>query len=228
MRKNRPAAVLVIAILHLVGGGLGVAGGLCGLAFVGAGGNQMFSGLGGAPSSQQGKGPESVQPRMMKHMEESLPHYQAVQYGNLGVDLLISVLMIVAGIGLIAMKSWGRLLSLVYAVLSILFHVWQLVYAYAYTIPTMNAFFDDEAARDKQVAAFASSMKTIMAVSPVMGAIVAIYPIIVIIIMLLPSVAAAFRQQQLTFDQPPDEYDQEGFRIDLRRQADDRIQPEDR
>jgi hypothetical protein len=226
MSQNRPAAVLVIAILHFVGGGLGLVGGLCGLAFLGAGGNQMFTNLGGSPSGQQGKGPEALQPRMMKHMEENVPYYQAVQYGNLSLDVVLSVLMITAGIGLVGMKSWGRTLSLVYAALSILYHVWQLVYAYAYTIPIMNAFFDEEMA-DKQVAAFASSMKTITAISPLLGAIVVIYPIIVIIIMLLPSVAAAFRGQ-LDFNVPADEYDQEGFRLGMRRKEDDRFRPEDR
>ena len=62
MQKSRPTIIVVTAILLLVGGGLGAIGGLCGLAFQGAGSNP-FAGLGGPQAAQQAKQQQEVQQR---------------------------------------------------------------------------------------------------------------------------------------------------------------------
>ena len=186
----------------------------------------MFSGFGGASASKEQKEQQEMQERMEKLQREKLPGYPATQYLSLGFDMVLSILMIVGGIGLVMMKSWGRMLSLAYAGLSILYHIYSLVYAYAFVVPLLNTFFEEEAARNKALAPMVSAMKAVVIASPVLGAIVVIYPIVVIIIMMLPSVSAAFRAKP-ELEAPADEYDEGGFRLDLRRKEDDRFRPEE-
>jgi hypothetical protein len=213
MKKLRPTAVVVIAILELVGGGLGLAQGLCGLALASGGGSQMFTGLGG----QQGKVQQDLPQRMEKEFAAKVPGYQVAKYGALAVAILLSILMLIAGAGLLAMKPWARSLSIVYALLSIANHIFSLVYAFAFTIPAANEFFR-EAAADKEVAQFASLMQAMLPVSTIVAAVFVAFPITVLIVMLLPSVAAAFRGKGMP-EEPPDYYDE---RPDERFQAEDR------
>lgn len=198
MPPKRPTSVLVIAILHFVFGGIALAFGLCGGAFQVAGGNQAFqpAGVGG----QQAKEQQQLQEDLQKALEEKVPAGKAVQYGNLGVDLLLSAMMIVSAIGLLKVLSWGRSLSIVYAVLSIIHKVFAAVYAFAFTIPATNEVVEKFLAKQNlgEQGRMLGRIVEITAIGAVIFALLtAIYPIIVLIVMFRPKVVAAFRGETL-------------------------------
>jgi hypothetical protein len=187
MRKKLPTGLLVIAILHFVGGGLGLAGSLCGLALQGASGGKMFSGFGGQQAGQAG-----VEEKLEKTLEEKVPAYQTVHVGRIVVDLVLSTLMIASGIGLLQTMAWGRSLSIVYALLSILNHLFSLIYDLAFTVPATRAIFEELVGQDPTLQTFVSFMEAVVTGGVIVGALFVVYPIIVLIVMFRPSVVRAF------------------------------------
>jgi hypothetical protein len=187
MRKKLPTGLLVIVILHFVGGGLGVAGSLCGLALQGASGGKMFTGFGGQQAGQA-----DLQLNFEKTLDEKLPAYKAVNVGGLVVSLVLSTLMIVSAIGLLQMMSWGRSLSILYALLSILNHIFELIYAFAFSVPASREIFRELAAQDPKVQPIVSIMEATVTGAVIVTALFVLYPIIVLIVMFRPSVVRAF------------------------------------
>src|ERR1700722_15044684 len=111
MKSERPGSVLTIAILHLVGGGLGLV-----LVICGGIGLAMQSSLTKAMTSAN---PQHFSVRMQARMAHQIPSATAVQIGELLASFVLSVLLITAGIGLLSMRNWARYLSFIYAGLSI-------------------------------------------------------------------------------------------------------------
>jgi hypothetical protein len=187
MRRARPAAVLVIAILHFVGGGIGILYDLCGLAGQVLKTAIMSGSFGPMPQNNGQLG-------SMQDLETRIPGYQAMQYAQLSAGLVLSGFMIVAGVGLVQMRPWGRFLSIVYAVVSIVTHIGEDIYNFGYVVPGMQSLMRDAAAKEPQLAktGFGSMMESFVMIGPALQALLIIYPIVVLIIMLLPSVRAAF------------------------------------
>src|SRR5262245_15705505 len=102
MLPQRPTSVTVIAILHFVFGGLGLLLGLCGAGIVAAGGGSAF------PFQPPAQGQQAKQLEYQKEMQAAMAGSQGSQLGQLGADVAISVLMILAGIGLMKVRPWGR------------------------------------------------------------------------------------------------------------------------
>lgn len=192
MKSNRPTSVLTLAILHLVFGGLGLICTMC--AGLGSMGNP-FGGLG------QQQGQQKMQAEMEKQMDEKLPAANAVQYGGMAIDAVLSFMLIAGGIGLLKMASWARTLSLVYAALSLLHKLFGAIYSIAFMIPLMTEIkplLIEEMRTDPQVTPqMAESLATLVGMTGYFSLAVVVvtmlYPTIVLIIMLRPSVAAAFR-----------------------------------
>ena len=195
MARYRPTAVLVLAILHLVGGGLGLVMDACGGAAAAAGGS--FSP--GAGQSPQAKAQQDFQKRLQQHIEQELPANRAITYASLAVSLLLDVLLLAGGTGLLSMQPWARTVSLVYAVLSILTKVFTLVNL-AFTWPVMDKFIQQEAAKDPNLGPLTSMMPAILGVTAVFTLLLMIYPVVVLVILLRPRIAAAFREEA-----PPDQ-----------------------
>jgi hypothetical protein len=205
MPPRRPTSVLVIAIFHFIVGGIGVMSDLCG-TFAVAGGNKLFSGLGGPQQAQQTA-------ELEKAMKEKVPGYEAYQIGILALSWLFDVALISAGVGLLRMKPWARTLSLVYAVISLLAKVFVAVYTILYLAPaTAEAVkaalppqgAGPQAAQAQQVMSFATDIAKITAVAtPFLSMI---YPLAVLIVLGRPSIGAAFRGERVgRDDERPDE-----------------------
>ncbi len=219
MQQTRPTAVLVIAVLHLVGGSLGLFGAVCGGSMQLAGGSRMFAS--GAQAKQQAE--------LQERMESQLPGYKVLQYGGMGAGLVLSLLMLGGGLGLLGMKPWARTLSMIYAVLSILNHIFTLIYSLAFTLPAMRTALAEERAQNPQLAPMVAMIETVMTGGLFIGFLFIIYPIVVLIIMLRPSIAAAFRGERVRVEhendyeeEPDDRWEDRG-----RRDPDHRFRPED-
>jgi hypothetical protein len=207
MRRQRTTPILVLAILHLVGGGLGLILSLCG-----CGGLLMSNALGSAiPTMPQRPGQPPPPPNfneIMKQMNDRVPGYRAFTFGSTGADFLLSVLLLAGGIGLLNVQPWGRWLSLVYAPISILVHLASFVYQLVWVLPATEAVYAQNPAHKEL-----SSIATISGgVGLFVNLLIVIYPITVLVILLLPSTAAAFRGEIPT--RPDDLGDEEEFEDD--------------
>ena len=212
MPKPRPALVTVVAVLHFVFGGLGLlcqtTNGILQVSGVGEKFSTMFQPASNVQADPQMKKQMEMQEKMQKAIKD-VPGAQAKLWADLGQDTVLSACLIVAGIGLLQMRPWGRTLSLFYAVLSILYKIGSIVYAAVYLLPAMQAL-GKELSGDDPVSKF---MGFTMQFSPYvgMGMLVGqmIYPIFVLIAMLVPSVVAAFRGLPLATPVPPEAIEEE-------------------
>jgi hypothetical protein len=203
MKQSRPAVVVTIAILHLIGGGIGLVFGICGGIGLLVQGSLM--------KSLAVANPQDLSVRLQKHLEQQVPHNIAAQYAGLGIDLVLSVMLLSAGIGLLSMRKWARTLSIVYAPISILVKLFTLGFFLFVTWPVLSAFLDAEAKVTPPGPA--ATQITIAKVSAFAGVIfnsvLMVYPIVVLFVLLNPSVRAAFTQQSgaRRDDEDADDYD---------------------
>lgn len=202
MGQKRPTPVLVIAILHFTFGGLSLFFGLCGLGAQLAMQAKVFP---QPPSPPPGRPQAPTQDDIQKYMDQRIPHHQAMLYGGIIFDLCLSVLMIIAGLGLIQMRSWGRILSIGYACLSIVQKLVGIIYAFLVTLPVMNEFLDTLTNQAPETVIFVKTMRITITMTPILQLSYLVYPIVVLVVMYLPTVSAAFRGQTLGMD-PADPY----------------------
>ena len=188
MRRHRTTPILVLAILHLIGGGLGLIGSLCG-----CGGLLMGNALGSfkPPTfpARPGQPPPPSFNDPMKYLNDHVPGYRAFTIVSLALSFLLGIMLISGGIGLLNMQPWARWLSLVYAPISIVVRVGEFVYQLVWVMPATNALY----AKSMAATGFASLMTISSEIGLFVNLLFVIYPITVLIILLLPSTAAAFR-----------------------------------
>lgn len=182
MERNRPTSVLVIAILHFVIGGTGALCNLCATVQLVVGSQVASFG-----NPQQAKQQQQIE----EALTAKIPGYRIHQVISLAASWLFTALLIVAGLGLLQMQMWGRTLSLVYAVLSLLHKIVTAIYIYVLVLPAYRDVFRLIDMPNKQAAQVAETIA--MVTAGVTPPIMMIYPIVVLIVMLLPSVSAAFR-----------------------------------
>jgi hypothetical protein len=154
-----------------------------------------------AQPGQPSLSPQDIQNRL----EKKIPNYHAIETGDAVVDLLLCLLMLGSAIGLLQVRPWGRLLALVYAVLSLLSHVVSAVVTFALVIPVVSEFSKELAAsggRDASVMAQAMQFGIVFAA--LVAALTAIYPLFVLIVLCLPSIRAAFAGKSLPTE--PEDY----------------------
>jgi hypothetical protein len=183
---------MVIAIFHFIFAALG----LCGVVAT-----AFTKQLNDLMTSGQGPGVE-LQRRVQQAMENA-PGYNAVLAGMVAVGSVNVALLLVSGIGLLNMRPWARVLSIVYAVLQILTALFWMGYFLSVLQPATAPLWDEMVRGNPGAAAGAK-------IGAVVGGLIGscfplIYPIAVLIVMLLPSVGKAFRRAA----ERGDDYDRE-------------------
>jgi hypothetical protein len=218
MPQKRPVAVVVIAVLQLVFGAIG----LCGSAV-------QLTGAQNALTTATQVNPPPGQPSpptaqdIENYLEKKVPNYHTLTLADGVVDLVLSVLMVASGIGLLQLRSWGRLLAVVYAVLSILAKVAGTAFAFALVVPAMSDFARElEATRGKEAALMGQVMQISIIAAAVFGAVLVVYPILVLIVLSRRSVRAAFAGTPVPGE--PEDYRDAGPSEGLAG-PDDRFQP---
>jgi hypothetical protein len=200
---SRPGtgAVITIAILHFVGGGLGLLQSLC-------------SGIGLVIISQvtlPAPPPGQVTPLPL-YLLNNAPGYLAMEVAYTAVGLVFDVVLIVAGVGLLMRRPWARYLSIGYAVMSILVKVVLFVHLLAFVAPTVQKFKAQELPKvNDPVLREQEQTKANMDAfgSPCFRGFLTIYPAVVILIMLLPSVGRYFQPDPYDDRDDPDRDDDE-------------------
>ena len=169
---HRPTSVTVFGILNLVFAALG----LCGVAF-GVMGLAVMANL---PANADM--PPNPQMDALQN-----PAYMAYSYASIGLGALASIVLAIAGIGLLKLKSWGRSLSLGYAAYAIVMQIVGLVVTYIFLIQPAMALA--EQGNDPQ--AQGQMVGTIVG-GAIGGCFGLVYPILLAFFMFRPNVKAAF------------------------------------
>jgi hypothetical protein len=193
MPRTRPASVTVIAILHLIFGGLWLLCGLGSLGMQASGLQDMFMNVGNvAPSNNpQLAKQQDMQKQVMEFSRKM--SYSPVEYATHVQYVVLSILLILSGIGLLKMAPWGRMLSLVYATLSILSNMALIVALVTVSIPLVQEYADKLAVHGQEGQTAGILIKGGVSVAIILSLVSMIYPVIVLILLFRPSVAAAFR-----------------------------------
>jgi len=188
MPRERPTAITTMAILNIVIGGLGMLCGLCGL---------------GAPAASAGilkmAGAGAGDP--MAVLNERVPGLFFWMFTKISLALVLSVLLVIAGIGLLNMKKWGRTLSLVYAIftipLQIAYVLFQILLVQPATKEAMAQIQPPPMAPGQ-----AAGQQIGQQIGPAIGVVGAaslfvLYSVAVLVVMLLPAVTEAFAPPRL-------------------------------
>jgi hypothetical protein len=208
MAKKRPAAVTVMGILNLVFGSIMLLCFMCN-------GIQVVMQLGGNRPGALND-PNDPTTKMLDFMKAEIPGFMTVQVLSLAVHLILTLILLVSGVGLLNMKGWGRIGSIFYAVSSVLVEIASLIYQLVYVNPVMNRWLQGEFQRAKVPGMpDASFLSTLMNIGAVVGAVVLMtYAIILLIMMLLPKVSAAFAgtsSDVLSEERRDEDYYDEGY-----------------
>ena len=166
--QRRPTSVLVFGILNIAFAGLGIIG-IIASAFI------LF------PSN-----PSSNPAVQIIHDN---PGYAAFLKLSIPLGVLSSAVLLAAGIGLILVKSWARITSILYGVWAIL---WGFVGLVANFIFVTRPMLEQFSQRQGPEAAGAIGGAIGGSIGGCMGLI---YPILLIIFMMRPHVVAAFEAQ---------------------------------
>jgi hypothetical protein len=199
--SKRPGAVTAIAVLHFVFGGLDIASALC----IGVGSILFASMMSSMPPPPPGQ-PDIKE--MFRVIDRNSPEAKWYLIGALVEALLAGILMITAGVGLLKMRYWGRNLTMIYAVMSILWTLCSTVYLVGMFNPGMQkAMKELEKQEEEQqkkrppgspapppaFGGMSQGNPTANAISTIIQqAIYLAYPAAVLIIMMLKSVRRAF------------------------------------
>jgi hypothetical protein len=211
----------VIAVLNFVVAGLGS----CLLVVQVASAGKGFSGLGAGGDPKAVKMQEDIE----RTVENAVPGGKAYEYIQIGLNVLLTILLIVGGIGLLNMQPWGRTACLVYAVLSVLEKVAGLIIAVTIVLPALQPVWQAAAQNDPAMARTMEMVMTLLFLG--VGCISMVYPVVVLIMMLLPSTGKALREwgqyssRPEDFERSDEERRWEGEEAE-RRGPDDRFEDE--
>ncbi len=202
MTPNRPKAVLVIAILNFVFGGLW----LLYLTCVGI----VVSLFAVIAKNMPPPPPGQPNPMEVLRVFEAVPGYIQVLIVAGVSAVLIHVVLIVAGFGLLKMRPWGRWASVAYAVVMIVGVIAFTTYTIVFVNPAVIAWAEDF--NRKMGAAAPPQNPTANTFSSAGSSLVYIaYPIALLIVLFMPSVSAAFAgrpgRRRRRADEGEEEYD---------------------
>src|SRR5262245_28994127 len=112
MTRKKPVAMLVFGIINLVVGSLGAVACVC------AGGVFLLMYAGFRSAFQQAAGPEQeLLNDMGTAFSKNLPGLVPFMTAYTVIGIVLSVVQIVSGVGLVAIRNWGRWLCAIWAVL---------------------------------------------------------------------------------------------------------------
>ncbi len=188
-RPRRPASITVLAVSQLIVGGVGLV-----YELFKAGGSLVFL----------------ANPSLMKVVADAnpvagvtlqAPYFLEVQSAAALMGLVLSVVLIVDGIGLILLRRWAYNLGVLYGWLSIVYQVVWLAYLFLVVQPVVMAALENlplppqGAASGIQPQAYRDAMKIANVIDAALTVVGLTYPIFVLI--MLAVTQKAFRRPKL-------------------------------
>ncbi len=173
---HEPASIKVFGIMHLVIAAYGVLTGLFSLVstlfFQGMSQSLMSGSIPGGPSGG------AQEKAMLEYMNELKPF----TYGSLAFSLCLTVMLIIAGIGLLKSRDLGRVMSIRYAWASIVTKVIGVAYTIAFVMPATKRMTDT--LYQGLPGAMGNTMGSVMQYSPLFSILVTFtYPVVVLFMM---------------------------------------------
>ena len=175
---DRPTSVTVFGILNIIFALFG----MCGVAFTVAqpGIQQAFE----QAAKENG---QEVQRDPVQEVLESDPKARLIQNISTGSGAVVSLVLLISGVGLLLMKSWGRTLSIVYSVYDILSKITFTALSFWFIQSALEA--QEEVPAQLPPGALEGIFAVSFSCSLVFGLI---YPILLLVFMFRPAVTAAF------------------------------------
>ena len=133
--QKRPTAILVVAILLIVFGGLRAFGGCCAIGVLGM--SDSIQQL-----QKQNPNPQPINDVELR-LGEEIPGYKAVMMISLALSIITGGLELVSGIGLLKPRAWARTLAIGVSAVIILTDVVNLGYQVISVIPVRNRLLDE-------------------------------------------------------------------------------------
>jgi hypothetical protein len=191
MPSTRPTSITVIAILQLIFGGIVVLFYVCsGLITLAS---PMLAGVKGQAQKNNQPGAAVTFEEGLEKAMADLPAAGVLRYVNYAVNGFLILAMIVGGIGLLRMHNWARVLTILYAVVSIADKVFDLIYSLMYEIPAVRAFLQTFHPANDQEKFMVNLLDVGIRLGPVIPVVLMIYPMIVLAYMLKRSNREAFQ-----------------------------------
>jgi hypothetical protein len=160
-------------------------------------------------------------------MQKEVPGFLAIQSVRAISVLILSIIVLVVGIGLLKLQPWGRWLALIYGAVAFLAHLIYIVFQVAVIFPAQDKFFLQVAGGFPGGNGGAFHLGRYASV----GFILIVFcghALALLIVMLLPSVAALFalppsrEERELDDDSFDEDEDYETERDDFDDDYDDR------
>jgi len=181
MTKQRPASLTVFAILNLVFGGLGLLCNVCGLASLAI--TPMLQKMAAQQQAQVGNKGGFDPQELQRHMEANIPAYVPFQWGQITLGMILSVALIIGGIGLLRMSPAAKWVCAGYAVVTISYQVGSMAFTLAFINPVMNDWMKSKGVQVPM---------EFFAVASIIGGLVGMtYSLVLLIFIMLPSTGKA-------------------------------------
>jgi hypothetical protein len=74
-------------------------------------------------------------------LNQQVPGYSVMKIGGAVVGFLLAAGLIVGGVGLLQNQNWGRVLAMVFAIVSLLHHAFLIVFQIFWVNPALDRFF---------------------------------------------------------------------------------------
>jgi hypothetical protein len=207
MPRKRPAAVTTLGVLNIVFGSLGLVGSLCcGTVF-----GIVYSAA------------RTPTPGGLNLAEELLNVRPFVTYSIMQMlfSVLLSLLMLISGIGLLTVQNWGRILALITSTLTIFLSFAALIYLFVFVNPALEEYqrWANQRINQWEQARFGRGFvmrptpppmgdPVLVTISSVFNAVLNVgYSVVVIIVLLLPHVSATFSGRSPREEFAPDDDD---------------------
>lgn len=193
-RKQKSGLLLTMGIVTIVYGCLGLLCGSCGV-------------FGSVGSSSLAKMPAANNPAigMIQHMNKEVPNWLAIDIARSSAVILLSALIIVAGVGLLMQKSWGRWLTIIVSAALIVQQIIYTIYQFTTLMPAMERWAKTQPGAGGMMFGGGPAQQ----VGGVFGTIlVLLFPLAFLVIMLLPATGAALaptRRRRREYDDDLDE-----------------------
>jgi hypothetical protein len=132
MLQRRPGSVTAAAVLAIIYGCLFMICGLCGVGSLIMQGSMNQGLFGGDPQQAQ------MQKQLQDAIERDVPAYRVVQIAFPILGLAQSLALLIAGIGLLGMHSWARVLAVLAALIAVASTAFQAIYQVVFVIPATS------------------------------------------------------------------------------------------
>lgn len=162
---------------------------------------------------------QDITEKLNAYWESEIPAYKAYRISSVVLTVALAVGYILAGVGLLQVTAWGRLLALSCAGTAILFEIFETIYQFIWVNPAMNKLF---ATGPAHLRGFATTMSTFGVVTSAVLSIV--YNAVLIALLMGEKAARAVRGEY----QPEPEYDEDRPRRRRPVRYEDEEEEEDR